>query len=230
MTPYNKQNLVYKWVDFSKFFQIWAKMGSNLRKFWKNWAILLKIWPKVGPFGIWMGHFFFKIGISMGQLSNFAVARPYHNQTWVPPLGTWSICTFAVYMLASKYTLRCSRYMHFNIVNTVWSIKLNPYLNARHFFIALSHAHFHFLRPWASNQYQNPVQNQFSPELKKFQLPEGFMLTTYDSTGFQNTLCMSILSQAMEWSLNGICCSSSLAFNLSVCVWIHFRPPRKEVE
>ena len=54
------QNLVYEWVDFSKVPQIWAKIGTNLRKFWKNWVILLKIWPKIGPIGIWMGHFFLK--------------------------------------------------------------------------------------------------------------------------------------------------------------------------
>ena len=47
------QNLVYEWVDFLKF--------SNFEpKFWKNQVILLKIWPKIGPIGIWMGHFFLK--------------------------------------------------------------------------------------------------------------------------------------------------------------------------
>ena len=54
------QNLVYEWVDFSKFSQICAKIGSILRKFWKNRVILLKIWQKIGPIGIWMGHFFLK--------------------------------------------------------------------------------------------------------------------------------------------------------------------------
>ena len=34
MTPYKMQNLVYEWVDFSKVPQIWAKIGSNLRKIW----------------------------------------------------------------------------------------------------------------------------------------------------------------------------------------------------
>ena len=34
--------LVYEWVDFSKVPQIWAKIGSNLWKFWKNQVILLK--------------------------------------------------------------------------------------------------------------------------------------------------------------------------------------------
>ena len=33
------------WVDFSKCSQIWAKIGSKLRKFWKNRMSLLKIWP-----------------------------------------------------------------------------------------------------------------------------------------------------------------------------------------
>ena len=44
MTPYKTQDYVYEWVEFSKFSQIWARIGSNLRKFWKNWTILLKIW------------------------------------------------------------------------------------------------------------------------------------------------------------------------------------------
>ena len=42
MTPYKMQNLVYEWVDFSKVPQILAKIGPNLRKFWKNQVILLK--------------------------------------------------------------------------------------------------------------------------------------------------------------------------------------------
>ena len=33
---YKMQNLVDEWVDFSKFAQIRAKIGSNLRKFWKK--------------------------------------------------------------------------------------------------------------------------------------------------------------------------------------------------
>ena len=48
MTPYKMQNLVYEGVDFSEVPQIWAKIGSNLRKLWKNQVILLKIWPKIG--------------------------------------------------------------------------------------------------------------------------------------------------------------------------------------
>ena len=49
MTPYKMQNLVYEWVDFSKFGQIWAKIGSkkiyekisifiqNLTQNWADW-------------------------------------------------------------------------------------------------------------------------------------------------------------------------------------------------
>ena len=84
MTPYKMQNLVHERVDFSKSSQIWAKIDSNLRKFWKNQTILLKIWPKIGLIGIWMGNFSLKIVICMGQLSNFTVALPYQNQTWEP--------------------------------------------------------------------------------------------------------------------------------------------------
>ena len=58
--PYKMQNLVYEWIDFSKFSQIWAKIGSNLRKFWKHWVILLKIWLRIEQIGIWMSHFFLK--------------------------------------------------------------------------------------------------------------------------------------------------------------------------
>ena len=65
MIPYKTQNLVYEWVDFSKITQICAKIGSNLRKFEYNSMILLKIWHKIGPIGISMGHFFLKIDICM---------------------------------------------------------------------------------------------------------------------------------------------------------------------
>ena len=36
MTPYKMQNLVYEWVDFSKFSKIGAKIGSNLRTYLKK--------------------------------------------------------------------------------------------------------------------------------------------------------------------------------------------------
>ena len=42
MTPYKMQNLVYKWIDFSKFGQIWAKIveeiGNFVRNLAPNWA------------------------------------------------------------------------------------------------------------------------------------------------------------------------------------------------
>ena len=70
-----------KWVDFSKFSQIWAKI-VQLGKFWKNQVIMLKIWSKID---IWMGHFFWNTGICVGLLSNSAAAHLYQNQTWLPP-------------------------------------------------------------------------------------------------------------------------------------------------
>ena len=56
--PLQMQNLVYEWVDFAKFFQIRAKIGSHLSKFWKNRLIFLKIWPKIEQTGTWMDYFF----------------------------------------------------------------------------------------------------------------------------------------------------------------------------
>ena len=79
------QNLVYEWVDFSKFGQIWAKIGSNSGKFGKKFVILFKIWPKIGPISIWMGYFFLKNWYLYGSTFKFRAAHPYQNQTWVPP-------------------------------------------------------------------------------------------------------------------------------------------------
>ena len=68
-----------------RFVQIWAKIDSNLRKFWK----------KSGDFAQNLGQlvyewvtFSWKIGICMGILSNSVASHTYQNQTWVP-LG-WS--------------------------------------------------------------------------------------------------------------------------------------------
>ena len=54
------KNVLYEWVDFSKFSQTWAKIDLDLRKFWKNRVILLKISPQIGQIGTWMGHFLLK--------------------------------------------------------------------------------------------------------------------------------------------------------------------------
>ena len=75
MTPNNMQNLVFEWVDFSKFSLIWAKIGSKKKKIGKNRVILLKIWPKTELISIWMA---WKIGICMGLLSN-SVAQNWTN-------------------------------------------------------------------------------------------------------------------------------------------------------
>ena len=81
------QNLVYEWVEFSKSGQIWAKIGSNLRKFWKKLVILFKIWPKIGPIGMWMGYFFLKNWYMYGSTFNFCggTSLPKPNSTPLPP-------------------------------------------------------------------------------------------------------------------------------------------------
>ena len=90
------QNLVYEWVDFSKFGQIWAKIGSNLRKFWRNMVILFKIWPKIGPISIWMGYFFLKNWYLYGSTFKFhgGTSLPKPNLSTPPGpranvLGGW---------------------------------------------------------------------------------------------------------------------------------------------
>ena len=69
-------NLSQNWLKFKK---ILRKSGDFAQNLAKNWTI-----------GIWMGHFFLKIGICMGLLSNSVAAHPYQNQTWVPPPGFWT--------------------------------------------------------------------------------------------------------------------------------------------
>ena len=70
-------------------------------------------------------------------------------------------------------------------------------------FIALSHAHFRFLRSRASypiDRYQNATSRAISlHELKKVQLQERYTLVTQDSIGHLKTLCMSVLSLAVAF-------------------------------
>ena len=71
-------------------FPIWAKLAQILRKFWKNQWFFLKIWPNIGPIGIWMGHFLEKNGICMGLLLKFHIGTslPKPNLS-TPP----NVCT-----------------------------------------------------------------------------------------------------------------------------------------
>ena len=81
------QNLVCEWVDISKFGQIWAKIGSNLRKFWEKSVILFKIWPKIEPIGIWMGYFSLKNWYLYGSIFKFrgSTSLPKPNLSTPPP-------------------------------------------------------------------------------------------------------------------------------------------------
>ena len=92
MTAYKKPNLVYKWVDFSKFPQTWAKIGLDLRKLWKNCVILLKILPQIKQIGTLMGQYFLKTWYLLGYfyrfLSKSAAAHPYQQTKLGYPLGS----------------------------------------------------------------------------------------------------------------------------------------------
>ena len=61
------------------------KIGLNLRKFWKNCVILLKILPKIKQIGTLMGQYFLKtwhlLGTFIGLLSKSAgAAHPYKKK------------------------------------------------------------------------------------------------------------------------------------------------------
>ena len=91
MTAYKKPNLVYKWVDFSKFPQTWAKIGLDLRRLWKICVILLKILPKIKQIGTLMGQYFLKtwylLDTFIGLLSKSAAAHPYQKPNLSTPWG-----------------------------------------------------------------------------------------------------------------------------------------------
>ena len=100
------QNLVYEWVHFSKFGQIWAKIGSNLRKFWKKLVILFKIWPKIGPIGIWMGYFFLKNWYLYGSSFKFrgGTSLPKPNMSTPPVLISHIfLCVLVILCVIGRY-------------------------------------------------------------------------------------------------------------------------------
>ena len=72
---------------FSKFSQIWTKIGSNLRNFGEKRVIFFpKIWPKIEQIGIWMGHFFLKNWyLYMGLLSILRRHIPTKTKLEYPP-------------------------------------------------------------------------------------------------------------------------------------------------
>ena len=68
--------------------------------------------------------------------------------------------------------------------------KLDSYTNAKHFFIALSHAHFHFkvMNIYPIDQYENTIPRVMPlHELKKA------LIMTQDSIGHLKMLCMRVL-------------------------------------
>ena len=75
---------------FWKFFQIWAKIGSNLKK---NLEKIRWFCSKFGAKLVQsvyecMGNFFLKNLYLYGSTFKFLSGTSYQNQTWVPLLGS----------------------------------------------------------------------------------------------------------------------------------------------
>ena len=75
------------WYMNRLIFQNFPKIGSNLRKFWKNQVIC----SKFGPIGIWMGHFFLKNWYLYGSTTKFGggTSLPKPNLS-TPGSGSWA--------------------------------------------------------------------------------------------------------------------------------------------
>ena len=79
------QNLSQNWLIFKKILE--------------KLVILFKIWPKIGPIGIWMGYFFLKKWyLYMGLLSNSVAAHiptktklEYPPRVGAYPLKAWDL-------------------------------------------------------------------------------------------------------------------------------------------
>ena len=91
-------------------FQTFLKFVSKLAKILENWkkkkkkVILVKIWPKIGPIGTWMGHFSLKVSNLFGSNFKFPAAHLHQNQTWVPPFTrTPTNVTNLLWKLASNF-------------------------------------------------------------------------------------------------------------------------------
>ena len=86
-TLYKMQNLIYEWVNFSKF-------EPKLAQIFEKSVNLVKTWPKlVGQIGILMGHFLLKnwymYGYTLKFLSNTSLPKP----NWSTPIEKHAICT-----------------------------------------------------------------------------------------------------------------------------------------
>ena len=154
---YTKNN---KWVNFSKFSQVWAKISSNLRTFLNNRVILLKNLVQNQSDWYMNGSVLLKIGFCMGLLSNLAVAHTYQNQTWVPP-SPWPIITpnlVAVHSFSPYFRTVAQSYQNVSWVSpcpgiekstgtsfysNFWSSVINKLKNNFHFQIRLLFNSFH---------------------------------------------------------------------------------------
>ena len=100
--------LVYEWprikckicymngLIFQHFPKFEPKLAQILRKFWKNWVILLKIWQKIGPIGIRMGQLFWKNWYLYWSTFKFcggtSLPKPNLSTPWGFPLLASLVC------------------------------------------------------------------------------------------------------------------------------------------
>ena len=72
-------------------FKIWPNLSQNWLKFKKILEKMgtFKIWPKIGPIGIWMGYFFLKYWYLYGSTFKFrgGTSLPKPNLSTPPPVS-----------------------------------------------------------------------------------------------------------------------------------------------
>ena len=89
------------------------KIGSNIRKFWKKMVILFKIWPKIGPIGIWMGYLFLKKWYLYGSTFKFCggTSLPKPNLS-TPPIRATNSTTLIMFY---RFQLNSNLAMHYDL-------------------------------------------------------------------------------------------------------------------
>ena len=96
----NAKKLICEWVNFSKFSQIWAKIGLNLRKFCDFVQNFVQKWVDC----YMNGSLFLKYWCLCRSTSISMAAHPYQNQTWVPPGFTLDKIHLMSHKTATKIT------------------------------------------------------------------------------------------------------------------------------
>ena len=111
--PYKMQNLVYEWVNFSKFE---PKLVQIFKK-WKKLVILFKIWPKIGRIGIWMGYFFLKNWYLYESTFKFRGSTSLPKPNLSTPLGSYPSKFWHKYSHSTQLNwILCTHFIGFPIL------------------------------------------------------------------------------------------------------------------